>query len=57
MMQDQAKSLRERVLDLKKKETVNTNFISITSGKGGVGKTNLVANLAYVFANYFNKRV
>jgi len=56
-MQDQAKSLRERVLDLKKKDAKNTNFISITSGKGGVGKTNIVANLAYIFANYFNKRV
>ncbi len=56
-MQDQAKSLREKVLNLKKNETTSTNFISITSGKGGVGKTNIVANLAYIFSNYFNKKV
>jgi flagellar biosynthesis protein FlhG len=28
----------------------NTRVISVTSGKGGVGKTNIVANLGYAFA-------
>jgi len=34
----------------------STRVISITSGKGGVGKTNMVANLAVAFAN-MGKRV
>lgn len=31
--------------------------ISVTSGKGGVGKTNISANMAYVMANRFGLRV
>ncbi len=56
-MQDQAKSLREKVTNLKKNSNKNTNFLAITSGKGGVGKTNIVANLAYILANEFNKKI
>jgi flagellar biosynthesis protein FlhG len=33
-----------------KRRMSNTRVISVTSGKGGVGKTNIVANLGYAFA-------
>lgn len=33
----------------------NTRVISVTSGKGGVGKTNIVANLGYAFAQLGKK--
>lgn len=32
-----------------------TKIISVTSGKGGVGKTNIVCNLAYCFASMGKK--
>ena len=41
---------------LQKVKTNQTRIISITSGKGGVGKTNIVANLAYTIAQ-LGKRV
>ena len=46
-MTDQAKLLRERVN--KKKSTVEkrkTRTIAVTSGKGGVGKSNFALNFA-----------
>jgi len=30
----------------------NTHFVAITSGKGGVGKSTISANLGYIFAKY-----
>ena len=45
-------------------ELVNKNnkekyskFVSVASGKGGVGKTNFAVNFAYVLANTFSKKV
>jgi flagellar biosynthesis protein FlhG len=38
-----------------KKRMSNTRVISVTSGKGGVGKTNIVANLGYAFARLGKK--
>ena len=35
--------------------TSSTRVISVTSGKGGVGKTNIVANLGYAFARLGKK--
>ncbi|WP_456401368.1 MinD/ParA family protein [Persephonella sp.] len=45
MMRDQAESLRNMV---KKNRSVDFQVISITSGKGGVGKTSFTVNLAYI---------
>lgn len=38
-------------LNYKQRKAKNKRVIAITSGKGGVGKTNLVANLAYAFTS------
>ena len=57
---DQAKTLRDlnstRPGPLPMKPEQPTSVYSITSGKGGVGKTAVVANLAYTFAS-MGKRV
>ena len=39
----------------KKKHQSNTRVIAITSGKGGVGKTNIVANLGYALSKLGKK--
>jgi flagellar biosynthesis protein FlhG len=54
-MNEQAKELIELVN--KKNIEKNINFISITSGKGGVGKTLFSVNFAYHLVNTFNKKV
>lgn len=55
MARDQAETLRELV----KRENVNgkTRVITVTSGKGGVGKTNISTNLAITYANRGKKVV
>lgn len=58
-MADQAEGLRNRQ-DRKEQpdpETSVPRVISITSGKGGVGKTNVTANLAFVLSETFGKKV
>ncbi|WP_281951170.1 MinD/ParA family protein [Nitrosophilus kaiyonis] len=54
-MEDQAKGLRDLIN--KNKILQNSKFITIASGKGGVGKTNFSVNFAYSLANFFKKRV
>ncbi|NPA03742.1 MAG: MinD/ParA family protein [Epsilonproteobacteria bacterium] len=53
-MNDQASGLRDLVA---KSGEGNSKFISIASGKGGVGKTNFALNFAYVMANNFKKKI
>ena len=53
-MMDQASGLRELVA---KNSTTNSKFITVASGKGGVGKTNFAVNFAYTMANSFGKKI
>lgn len=47
MIQNQAHELQSLVQSQDKRNFSNTKFIAITSGKGGVGKSSISANLAY----------
>ncbi|WP_051904444.1 MinD/ParA family protein [Hippea jasoniae] len=53
-MADQAEKLREMVKEKSKKKS---RVIAFTSGKGGVGKTNIVANVAYLLSSIGKKVV
>ena len=50
-MNDQASALRQLVSSVNRKQT-KMRVISVTSGKGGVGKTNFTVNLALALAEY-----
>lgn len=47
---DQAAKLKEIVKESRPKKSKTTKFISITSGKGGVGKSTISANLSFTLA-------
>lgn len=58
-MEKQLENLKEymKTTDTKESNKRDTKFITISSGKGGVGKTNFIVNFAYILSNSYKKRV
>jgi flagellar biosynthesis protein FlhG len=56
-MADQAEKLRKMVEEKNKNKEKKYRVIAFTSGKGGVGKTNIVANVAYLLSSIGKKVV
>jgi flagellar biosynthesis protein FlhG len=53
----QAKNLVKLTQANPKQKSGNTKFIAVTSGKGGVGKSTISANLAYILSQKYGFRV
>lgn len=58
-MEKQLEELKRYLYDKKVEEKTSrkTKFITVASGKGGVGKTNFIVNFAYLLATYHRKKV
>lgn len=56
-MKDQAEALREMMKDTPRSSNSKTRIITVASGKGGVGKTNLSTNLAIAYSKIGKKTV